>query len=240
MSTGDGGREALIAELGAYLDQELPADRARAVERRLFGEPEVLALLQELRADQAALRADLDRIVAAPPPDRLLEQIQAGFERRGAEEGSGAGAGRGADRGVGRGAGRAPWWSLAAASLAFLAIGAGSGLWWAESRLGQALERFEARSEVERGVIAATVSRALETRMSGEPVDWESGEVSGRVIPLRTYRSRSGHWCREYARTTRFREGPISVLALACRTDDGQWVTIRAEPRAGPMSGDEL
>lgn len=214
-------RETLIAELGAYLDKEAVPEAAQATERQLFQDPERLALLRALRDDETRLRAELDREVATPPPDRLLEAIQAGFEER-----QGGARGRGA-----------PWWSLAVACLAFLVIGAGSGLWWAESQVGQALLHFETRSELERATIANTINHALETQVSGVSIAWETGESGGQVTPLRTYRSRSGHWCREYTRTTRFRSGPIAVLALACRTEDGQWVTIRAEPT---MPGDAL
>ena len=116
-------------------------------------------------------------------------------------------------------------------------IGAGGALWWAESRIDQALLRFEARSELERSVLAETINRALETQVSGESLDWRSGGSMGRVTPLRTYRSRSGHWCREYSRTTRFNGEPIAVRALACRNEAGQWVTLRAKPTA---AGNEL
>lgn len=214
--TEDREREALIAELGAYLDKEAPAERAQATERRLFEDPETRRLLRDLRADQAGLKAELERAVAGPPPERLLNAIHSGFAAR---------------RG-GAGRGRAPWWALAAASVAFLAVGAGAGLWWAESRIDQALLRFEARSELERAVIAETINRALETQVSGASLVWESGESGGQVTPLRTFRSRSGHWCREYTRTSRFNGDPVAVLALACRTDEGRWVTIRAEPTA--------
>ena len=228
---GDLRQQDLIAELGAYMDREAAPEELRATEARLFQDREALALLQALRADQEQLRSDLDRANGSVPPERLLETIQDGFESRREAAPGGSGVSRGLPS---RG------WMLAAASLAFLVIGAGSGVWWAETRVSEALHRFEARSEVERGVIASTVSHALETQVSGESVDWESGEVSGRVVPLRTYRSQSGHWCREYERTTRFEAGTISVLALACRTGDGQWVTIRAEPRSGMSPADEL
>lgn len=243
-SPGSADREALFAELGAYIDQELRPEEARAVERRLFRDPGALTLLQGLRADQCRLKADLDQVTAMPPPERLLDAVQAGFDAHG---GQGAAAhdaaahdGGSGGRGMRVAVGPPSWWALAAASLAFLMVGAGAGLYWAESRLGDALRHFEARSELERSVIASTVSRALESRVSGEPVDWRSGEVSGQVVPLRTYRSQSGHWCREYRRVTRFKDGPISVLALACRSDDGQWVTIRAEPQAAGSLGDQL
>ena len=211
--------ERLVARLGAYLDGEATSDEAHATERSLFADPTALALLQGLRRDASALRCALDQRVATRPADRLLESISAAFERR-----------------QGRRSGLPPWCGLAAACLAFLAIGVGSGLWLAREPAETGLPLFETHRELAQLNADRAVRRALETLVSGQSIAWRHGRDRGSVTPLRTYRSRSGHWCREYLRTTRLSGHLIAVRALACRGEEGDWITIRAEPATPRMS----
>ena len=75
-------RETLIAELGATLDKSVAPESARAADRRTFEDPESLALLRALRADEAALTAELDQALAGPIPERLVEAVEQGFAAR--------------------------------------------------------------------------------------------------------------------------------------------------------------
>jgi surface antigen len=62
---------------------------------------------------------------------------------------------------------------------------------------------------------------ALETRPSGEAVPFRSTEAgaSGTVMPVRTWRSSEGGYCRDYAVTL----GDGSMEGTACRDAGGVW-----------------
>jgi hypothetical protein len=69
------------------------------------------------------------------------------------------------------------------------------------------------------------IQQALETMLSGEQVSWQSErkDYKGTVEPLRTFRDKSGQYCRDYAET--FDDGTrlYRVAATACRSRDGKW-----------------
>lgn len=69
----------LEAELSAYLDGELPAERVAAIERRLRSDAQARRLLEELR-DVARHLAALPRL---PAPPRVAQAVEAALRRRG-------------------------------------------------------------------------------------------------------------------------------------------------------------
>lgn len=76
--------------------------------------------------------------------------------------------------------------------------------------------------------VAATarraVQRALETRPSDQPVQWQaSSGPSGSVTPLRTFKIASGHYCRDYREVVLQDDVPAGEVRRACRTTDGVW-----------------
>ena len=74
----------------------------------------------------------------------------------------------------------------------------------------------------------------LETRTSGEAVSLsEFGGQGESLMPVRTYKSVSGHWCREYVRDIMLEGRTIGIRGVACRTGEGEWVTVKAEPVEG-------
>ncbi|MFC3230483.1 zf-HC2 domain-containing protein [Marinibaculum pumilum] len=210
--------EDLAARLGAYLDGELPPDEAAEVEGLLFRDAAAGQLYRGMKADRALLSADLNAAANRPAGD-LLAVIDREFAARKDAPAGGAAAPRG----------RA-WRPQGAAAADVLVVVIGGAGWWTEYRIGNAMIRLEASHETVRGEIQAAVSRALETQVSGQTVAWSGDGISGEVTPVRTYRSASGDWCREYLRSTRLQGRELSVRGLACRNADGVWVTVRAEP----------
>ena len=76
---------------------------------------------------------------------------------------------------------------------------------------------------------AISVQDALETKLSGESLEWShpSQAAEGRVVPLRTFRIQSGAFCREYREVVRFkRGGELERKRIACRVDPGRWVPL--------------
>jgi surface antigen len=74
----------------------------------------------------------------------------------------------------------------------------------------------------------STVQRALESNVSGTRRLWRNGRTgsTGWVRPLRTFRIRTGHYCREYEETIETRRGPLWHRAIACRRRQGGWQSI--------------
>ena len=71
----------------------------------------------------------------------------------------------------------------------------------------------------------AAVQRALESRASGEAERWRVGGVaSGHVVPLRTWQTTTGHWCREFTEHLVLADGRRqTVNGVHCRMPNGSW-----------------
>ena len=66
------------------------------------------------------------------------------------------------------------------------------------------------------------VQKALETRRSNEVYRWDSGNGAfGSVIPLRTFRIKSGHYCRDYSESIVKSVNRASAERRACRDRRG-------------------
>ncbi len=77
--------------------------------------------------------------------------------------------------------------------------------------------------------IDAAIQTALETHLSGRSRQWSSAKsnLSGRVTPVRTWRSRSGHFCRAFVEIIRLPSGvERNSRGRACRNQAGVWVRI--------------
>ncbi|ASP35117.1 hypothetical protein [Labrenzia sp. VG12] len=108
---------------------------------------------------------------------------------------------------------------------------------WMQSRMDDAVSSLAAHMETERILLAQTVQQALETKVSGEPVFiGQEGDWSEVLTPIKTYRSKSGHWCRQYLRETTFGGLDLSIKGTACREENGTWTTVFAEPVSDKFS----
>jgi len=77
--------------------------------------------------------------------------------------------------------------------------------------------------------IEAALQVALETHLSGRSRPWSSARsnYSGRLTPIRTWRSRSGHFCRAFVEIVRLPTGvERNSRPSACRNEKGIWVRI--------------
>ena len=77
--------------------------------------------------------------------------------------------------------------------------------------------------------IDTAMQTALETHLSGRSRQWSSANplYSGRITPVRTWRSRSGHFCRAFVEIVRLPSGvERNSRDSACRTDAGHWVRV--------------
>ncbi len=78
-------------------------------------------------------------------------------------------------------------------------------------------------------VLARSVLQdTLETRVTGEPGNWQNGAtgIEGSVTPLRTYRIASGTYCRDYEEIVTRQENVVARSRTACRNADGIWLPV--------------
>lgn len=224
MTDNDTIREDFAAEIGALIDGELSEDRILELEKQLFSDLKARALFRGMADDDRQLKQAFASSSVFSP--ELMKTVGDGFEeRRGTSTAS-------AVRSV------KSWWVQAAAAVVLVALSAFSTIQLMENRLDRTLLAFAAQSEADRRFVANAITEALETRSSGQQVDLsEFGGESGSVTPVKTYRSVSGHWCREYLRAIRLEHRSIDVRGVACRTNEGDWVTVKASPEGGNVSG---
>lgn len=88
--------------------------------------------------------------------------------------------------------------------------------------------RLTPRAEV---LARNTVQTALETAQSRSSLQWSFAEdgSNGVVTPLRTYKSSTGYYCREYVEIVETAaDGQNSRQRTACRDLDGIWKPLRS------------
>ncbi|WP_193369308.1 RT0821/Lpp0805 family surface protein [Pelagibius marinus] len=198
--------------IAAYVDGQLEPEAMAGIAEHLMQDPEALARVRALHGDCALLRAAYQEAAEAPPPPELLAAIDRGFAERAQRS---------------RRAGPSPRFALAAA-IALAVVGTLAGYLAGEYRLRSELEVIAARQAEDQRILAAAIERALEHTASGEPVAWQNPDSGsyGQVIPVRTYRSKSDHWCREYLASKVANDIEQKTRAIACRAGDGDWVKV--------------
>lgn len=212
--------EALAKRIGALIDHELSEVERRDLEAQLFRNKQSRDLFRNFSADQALLQQAFSLSDSPKTQNRLESSILAEFD---ALE-------KTADRAFPK---IHVAWQAAAA--VFLIAGTfGLTSLWMNSRLDIAIDEIATRMETERQLLATAVQEALETKVSGEVVQiGQQGSWSDILTPTKTYRSKSGHWCRQYLRETMFGDHRLSIRGTACREQNGIWTTVLAEPASG-------
>ena len=196
--------------LEAYVDGQLTPEEMAKASERLLRDPETRDRIRALQADKALLQSAYQEAAEAPLPAELLATIDHGFEQR---------------RKAARPA--APRFALAAA-IALLLVGGLAGYLAGDYRLRGELEAIAARNAEDQRLLALAINQALESTPSGGKVAWQNPDsgVHGEVVPVRTYRSKSNHWCREYLASKVTGDLEQKTRAIACRAADGAWVKV--------------
>jgi surface antigen len=75
------------------------------------------------------------------------------------------------------------------------------------------------------------LQRTLETALSGETGSWRNDATkrSGWVRPLRTFRTASGYFCRDFQEAITADGADESHVRTACRDQDGVWVILMSD-----------
>ncbi len=203
--------------LMAYVDGELDETAAHAVEAAIAADPDLAETVRSLREGAASLHAAFAEPMRTQVPECLIETVNAGFAARQRKNGKTPWHGR-------------PAFAAMAASIAVLILGLGGAYVFVDQQVEQRLARLEAARAADRDIIQATIATALEKHLSGVPAAWHNPQSgsSGRVEPVRTFRSAAGLWCREYVFEAAFRAGDgrnETRRAIACRDAEGRWRT---------------
>lgn len=212
--------QVLLAEdIGRLLDGELSEAEGAALKDAVLRADGGDVLLRNMAADNILLQ----NAVPASVPDHSLARFQSAIDREFDK------------RDVVPLARAQPFWSspmLQAAAAVVLVAGTFMfTAFWMQSRMDDAVASLAAHMETERVLLAQTVQEALETRVSGEPVYiGQEGSWTDVLTPIKTYKSKSGHWCREYVRQTTFSGRDLTIQGTACRDENGTWTTVFAEP----------
>lgn len=199
------------AQLVAYVDGELETAEMRRIERLLEEDIELRETVRQLRESTASLRGAYQATLAEAVPARIYETI----DRTLGEVAPNTGLKRI----------RSSPWPLAMAVAASLLLAFPMGFLLADYLSDQRLERQAARLDSDRDARLAALHSSLERQVSGEKLAWrnpESGAL-GEVIPVRTFKSASGRWCREYESRVE-RDGTTETeRGIACREATGDW-----------------
>ncbi len=203
--------------LMAYVDGELDETAARDVEAAMAADPGLADTVRSLREGAMSLHAAFAEPMRGQVPGRLIETVNAGVAARKRE------------------VPRSPWYgrpayAAMAASLAVLILGLGGTYVFVDRQVEQRLARLEAARAADRDIIQETIATALEKHLSGVPAAWRNPRSgsSGRVEPVRSFRSAAGQWCREYILEAALRTGGErneTRRAIACRDAEGRWRT---------------
>jgi hypothetical protein len=97
-----------------------------------------------------------------------------------------------------------------------------------ESDVSAARDTFY-RSLVPAEIVLArqAVQEALETRLSNEIHRWDSETgAQGSITPIRTFRIKTGHFCRDYTESLAKDGDRVSIARTACRDGEGTWRAI--------------
>lgn len=215
----------LAKDIGRVLDNETTDAERAALRKRIDRQQGGPELMQQMAHDNRVLQ----NAVAADMPDASMDRFQALIDREFARR----------ER-PGSGHPHAAWKTVFVQMAAALVLIAGTFAFtsfWMQSRMDDAVSSLAAHMETERILLAQTVQEALETRVSGEPVlVGQEGDWSEVLTPIKTYRSKSGHWCRQYLRQTTFGGLDLSIRGTACRDGNGTWTTVFAEPVSDKFS----
>lgn len=218
------GEETLVA----YLDGELPAEEAEAVESALGESPELAATADRLRRDAALLRGAFNEPLTEPVPERLVAALDGAIASSAAHGLRRTGP---ATRLTAR-----PMMQALAASIVALVVGLAGAYVFAERQVDRQIARIEALRDADRALRVATREKALETKVSGEALAWTNPDSGsrGRIEPVRTFKASGGQWCREYREVVELQSGPSvteRLRGVACREGDGVWRTRLSMPQ---------
>ena len=226
-------REELLL---AYLDGELEGAELARAEQLIKGDAEARAFVERHRMLGDQLRQAFQTPMEEEVPERLLQPFAEQTEERTSETVVAFPANR-------RQAAPRRWTELAMAASIALCVGGVVGL---------SLDLGPGGLESSRPLhVAGAIDRegrlhqVLEQTASFETVSWSDGQAhEATAIPLMSFRTEDGQFCREYEMLVSFQGSVSSTIAIACRGADQGWtdeilVVSKQSDDAGEQGGYE-
>jgi len=214
--------------LSAYLDGQLGDTERGRLELRITKEPDLARRLETLRAADGAARDWFAGALTDAPP-ATAACVRRGFRRRRNQHRDGAGF-----------AGFNRWLAPVAAVAAVIVIGLIGFNYEVERRVDNVVAQMRSERTADLKLLANAMQEVLETRESGTPVSYRSDQTgfSVTIVPQRTWRSQSGHWCRQFSEIFVDGTAEDAPVSVACRDSQGHWRRVRTElrnPSAPPL-----
>jgi len=201
------------ATLMAYADGELDPETARSVDQRLAEDSVLARRVAGLRQDAATLKAAFQHILYEPPAADAFVHFSTTSKPEQPST-------------LKRLESRGPIlaWAVAA-SLAALMVGGILGLQLAKSDQRSAFQQMGAPTPSDHQAFNESLSSSLETSVSGTATVWNNPDTghAGEVIPVRTFKAKSGQFCREFVATSSVFGSERESGGVACRRADGTW-----------------
>ncbi len=206
--------------LVAYADGELSGAEHTRVAAEIAADPEMAKTVADLQDGTRLLRSAYDDPAILKVPEELRTSIEGLL--------ASAPDGRSSTT-TGVVTAWSDWFRRTrfAVSFALMLLAAAGGYLLAEWRFEQKLAELDALRAQDLQLLEQAIGQALEKHLSGQVVEWRNPTSGsrGQVVPVRTFKSEEGQWCREY-REVLIAEGGEEVRhGIACRNAGGDWRT---------------
>lgn len=117
------------------------------------------------------------------------------------------------------------WQPMAATALVLLLTGGGAGYWLSSEQQLRGFRQAGVLTPLESQTLQRVTNQALETRLSGDSLDWYDTETGRRgvITPVRTFKTAQGRFCREFTDQRLLEGGAQEQRGIACREPQGGW-----------------
>jgi surface antigen len=204
-------------DVSTFIDGELH-DRVKTEGIGSARDPETAAILAGMSRVDGLVRAYYGSQADQAIPEHLAAVVHDGFAARR------------------RGKSRNAFWMPMAASFVIATASLGGAFHFAQTRTQQQIAAYEERWAEGQRALQTALQDALETKESGAVVVFAAGEadIHGTIRPTRTYKSRSGHWCREFSEVIEIDGTRELRQGLACRENSGVWARLETKISGNP------
>ncbi|MBE7637519.1 hypothetical protein GUA87_11740 [Sneathiella sp. P13V-1] len=202
----------LFEKLSKFKDGELTGEERKQIEADLSEQDQLKEKLSQIEKADELAALEFGEMLDQPVPLTHVSTIHSGFEKRKKAQ---------------------PfanhWRSAIAASLVsvlFSGVIAFFAFDYHTNNLRQEIQQARVSSNA---MLASMFQQALEGRSSGHALLYNDPitQISFEFKPVKTYKSASGHWCREFEERIE-QDGSFEIRqGIACREQQGRWYRLK-------------